>query len=217
MDGFHQSRVLDQRFHTLVSKHSLILMYQPTTSKVTQIQHRIPSVKHLHQVLIGVKFHISVGIWKAWSQCEWDVHVFKRGVRLVASSGPSTFTPFIATNSHIYVDATSSIIFPRQLLHFWPYDVLPHSTTLCPINSSEFQGCIPFHINPIVLDVTVISSWIFPPLNASLQVPILKSSTPIKTILVTILLTRECELHLNNVHIRSPRTCMWVIALVKHA
>ena len=46
----------------LDSIHSLILMYQPTTSKVTQIQHRIPSVKHLHQVLIGVKFHISVGI-----------------------------------------------------------------------------------------------------------------------------------------------------------
>ena len=69
------------------------------------------------------------------------------------------------------------------------------------------------------LDVTVISSWIFPPLNASLQLPILKSPTPIKTILVTILLMRECELHLNNVHIniRSPRTCMWVIALVKYA
>ena len=73
-------------------------------------------------------------------------------------------------------------------------------------------------IDPIVLDVTVITSWIFPLLNASSQVPILKSPTPIQTIFVTILLMRIsvwCRLQLNNVHIWSPATRMWVIALVK--
>ena len=74
-------------------------------------------------------------------------------------------------------------------------------------------------IDPIVLDVTVITSWIFPLLNASSQVPILKSPTPIQTILVTILLTKisvGCGFQLNNVHIGSPWTWMWVIALVKY-